>query len=410
MRQVAFLLSVGLHAGFVYLAFGGQLANEGGGAPLVEIVEVETLTVQEFEERFQPPQAPSTPPPPPPAQAPVPEAQPEPEPIEQAEQPAFIPPPPPPDPDVAPLLVEQLTDDTPQPDSETDELVISDAPYAAAPASPPPPELTQITDYSPQEEVREALPKPNAQFAGVNPNPLVTPGPRMPQLRTADAAPRADTPDIPPAPEPEVAFEPETTPDEPPEPTIEAETEAEPRVAAAPTPRRRPNRAAVKPPEETEQPQQVASAQPRDSLEDMLNNLQIPNNNPPENTGAARRYVGGGNGPARPGQRALWLSPFEASGLQSDLNRCVPKADTGGYTREQLIVVVRASLTRDGKIVDVQLLEPRSGLTLKQNSILRYVTNKLLNCPPFILPEKKYDDWDVVDLVIDPVSGQVVVQ
>ncbi|MBX2853745.1 MAG: hypothetical protein KTR21_02090, partial [Rhodobacteraceae bacterium] len=369
--------------------------------------------VEEFEERFRPPEAPSVPPPPPPpAQTPPStETQPETASEPQVEQPAFIPPPPPPDPEIDPLLVEQLTDDTPQPDSESDPLVVSDAPYAVAPNEPSTLERPEVSDYSPQKELREALPQPNAQFARSNKqNPLVTPGPSMPQLRTADAAPRADTPDIPPPPEPDVVFEPETAPDQPPEAPIETATTAEPRVAAAPTPRRRPKKPAVQPREQPQQPPQVASAKPQNELEDMLNNLQIPNNNPPQNNGASRRYVGDGNGPSRPGQRALWLSPFEASGLQSDLNRCVPKADTGGYQRNQLLVVVRASLTREGKIVDVQLLEPRGGLTPKQNSILRYVTNKLYNCPPFILPEKKYDDWDVVDLVIDPVSGQIVVQ
>ena len=413
MRQFAFLLSVGLHAGFVYLAFAGQLPNEGGGEPPVEVVEVVSLSVEEFEELYQPPEAPAIPPPPPSAQAPPPpEPQAEPEPEPAAEQPAFIPPPPPPDPEVDPLLVEQLTDNTPQPETETDEAIVSDAPYAVAPQAPPDLESQVVTDASPREELRQALPQPKT-FATTNQNPLAIPGPRMPRLRTADAAPRADTPDIPPAPEPEIAYERETEPEEQPAPPSET-VEPEPRVAAAPTPRRRPARVAVAPKEQPaqEQPQQVASAKPKDNLEEMLNNLQLPPSaSQSQNTqGVARRYVGGGNGPARAGQRSLWLNPFEISGLQSDLNRCVPKADTGGYTREQLIVVVRANFTPEGKIVDVQLLEPRGQLSLKQRSVLRFVTNKLLNCPPFILPQNKYDDWDVVDLVIDPVSGQIAVQ
>lgn len=399
MRFFALFFSATLHVGVALAAlFGGQLFQPVED-DVIEVVEAEILSEEEFLALSSPP----------PSEA---FASIEPQQPEITETPTA-----PSTPDVvdapSPALIEESALRPPPPETTPDAAAPpppSDAPYDAAPPAPSQIAVAQeaLNDRSADAEIREALPQVRvSDVASLSPDAdaqesseVATatdpqPSPPPPNLRAqqVDDAPQPDQPDTPPEPEvAEVEPEPETTRGDAPE-----------RVAQ---PRRRPERE-----------RQVARAEPEPEPEETeterrRNTLSVLERAVAESAAAAASQTAARTPPTPQRQRPRSrLSTTDRTGVVFALRQCWSQPDTGGVDPSTLFLEVQIELNRSGWLTGPpRLLSPRGPLTTRQEAVYRSAQAALRRCQPFPLPPEKYDAWASLIIEFDPVNESFGVQ
>ncbi len=271
-------------------------------------------------------------------------------------------------------------------------------------------EIADITNLpkpqSEPEEVKPEPPKPVPQ----KPEPKPEPKPLPPKPQAPEPEPKPEPipePTPPTEPEPAPRNEPEPAPVLKPEPKPEPKEEVKPEEKKAPPvpkPRVRPKPKTVK--AETKKvekkPEKKFDLSQISALLDKKK--QEKSSQKTEETDTKKSQSAGkvANSSSKGADRSLPLSISEIDALRQQVQKCwnVP---TGSVNAEDLVVKLRISLDRDGK-VQGQPEVIRSGSY--RNNFEKIATESairaVLRCGPYRLPAAKYDRWKNVVLNFDP--------
>ncbi|MEX2642563.1 MAG: energy transducer TonB [Acetobacterales bacterium] len=269
--------------------------------------------------------------------------------------------------------------------------------------APPPKPVKEAEAPEPRQAARPAPPPPA-------PAPAVAPEPELAPVRKPDP--------VPPPPEP-VQRKVASLPPPPPEPQakVKPKPEPEPEAKAPPKPAEKPQPPKPEPPKQAEkkpepkepEPPQQAEKKPEAATDfaQVLNSLnrikeRVAQREDEQEASAApepETRTSDSRVPHRPDQP---LTVSELDFIRAQIQRCwiVP---IGAKGIEDMNVEIRVEMNRDGSVRDASI---QNMSRMQADPFFRTVAESarraVLRCSPLRVPEKKFDQWQVMNLRFNP--------